>query len=981
MIGKQTTLDLNGPILSFVQQPQSVSISCEDVLLGSVATFVGIATATFPQQSPENPATNTGTIAYRWYDDNGPLFDDPPTSGGDGLTIVGANTTTLTLFENRVQRKLFLRATYIPSAYSQPPGSAVEVGTARSTGRAIGDYIDSNIAELNLSPTIILTSEPLDQTSAETRDANFSVTAVSTDGSPLSYQWQLNDIDLQDTTDETVSSLPSTTTLTITDNLGGSTVVNFNQLSSYSNFITGRTYTLVSNSNLETTITALGAGGGTSIVRGVAGGVGGSSSAGFTFIAGQQYRLIVGGRGADGGSGGFGGGGNGGGGTGVGGGGGGYTGLFLSTVSQSNAIIISGGGGGGNDDPASGGVGGGSSGSGSSGRNGGAGTQSSGGSAGGADGSPGSSGSALQGGPGGAGGGGGYFGGGGGQFYFGCCAGGSGGGGSGYIHPTLLINASTTAGGGSSGDGSFRIDLLSATKTATVTASGTKTPNLTIRTDTLGLNQVKCIISHPTACNSPVITRVANFNVVEARQIVTAEGYNNTSTCSILDFNLDNGNYSIDSSVVDSDTICLYASEKDLEVEVDLYAANGVNVGSFVGGEGGYSKVRFSMKRNEEFIIKGIKSNTGLFLYRKGSLIAVVGQGGNAGTSGNGGPGGGVNVAGGNGSGRSSGSGGLLTSSGQLTTSGIFGSLSNVSTSSILSGDSKATGTLGGRTISCPKGNYWISQGKSPCEDVGNVKFRLSNGTEVSNSAIITRGFKDNYSINATAGRGIDNGGNGGSGATGGSGGVGSGGGGGSGYTNDFVNIITAGLGGNTGRTRINIKSTVGNFFVDSFGRILILSSVTVGKDPRTLTKTTDRVLPNTDTCIDDARWQNFIELARTQNYRLTATLNNSTIRITNATDNNIRRMINGNNITLKNSLTAWEDTGYVYQLLALAWDETDASGGRGFGVDYSILSWSPASAYGFGYYGDSRNPFFVGSTYNHFTANWWILPPGVPDF
>jgi hypothetical protein len=91
--------------------------------------------------------------------------------------------------------------------------------------------------------------------------------------------------------------------------------------------------------------------------------------------------------------------------------------------------------------------------------------------------------------------------------------------------------------------------------------------------------------------------------------------------------------------------------------------------------------------------------------------------------------------------------------------------------------------------------------------------------------------------------------------------------------------------------------------------------------------------------------------------------------------------MINGNNITLKNSLTAWEDTGYVYQLLALAWDETDASGARGFGVDYSILSWSPASAYGFGYYGDSRNPFFVGSTYSHFTANWWILPPGVPDF
>jgi hypothetical protein len=979
MISKQTTLDLNGPIISFVTQPQPVTLSCEDILNGARASFTGLATAIFSQQTPENPATNTGTISYRWYDQNGPLFDDPPPEGGDGLTIVGANTNTLTLFDNRSQRQLFLRATYIPSAYSQPTGSAVEVGTARSTGRSIPDFVDSNIAELKLNPTIILTSDPLDQTSAETRNTNFSVTAASTDGSGLSYQWQLNGVNLEDATGDSFSSTPTSTTLTITDNLGNSSIVNFANVSSYSNFITGRTYTLVSNANLEVNLTASGAGGGTSINRSVAGGAGGLSTGRFTFIANQQYRLIVGGRGANGGGGGFGGGGNGGGGTGVGGGGGGYTGLFLNSISQSNSIIIAGGGGGGNDDPASGGAGGGTTGSGSSGRNGGAGTQTAGGTAGGADGSPGSPGSALQGGSGGAGGGGGYFGGGGGQSYSGCCAGGSGGGGSGYLHPTLLTNTSTTIGGGSVNDGSFKIDLLSAVKQVTVTASGTKTPNLTVRTNSFGLNQVRCVISHPTACNSPLTTRTANFTVVPARQILTAEGYNNTSTAVTLDFDLKDGNYSIDSSVIDSDTICIYASEKDLEVEVDLYASNGSNVGSFIGGQGGYSKIRFPMKQNEEFIITGIRSNSGLFLYRKGSLIAVVGQGGNAGSSGNGGAGGGVNVAGENGSGRSSGGGGPLINSGQLTTSGIFGSLSNVSTSAIRSGDSKATEPLGGRTISCPKGNYWISQGKSPCEDVGNVKFRLSNGTEVSNSAIITRGFKDGYAINATAGRGTDNGGNGGVGATGGSGGVGSGGGGGSGYTNGFANIITTGLGGNIGRTRINIRSTIGNFFIDSFGRILILSALTVGKDPRTLTKTTDRVLVNTDTCIDDARWQQFIELARTQNYRLTATLNNSTIKLINATDNNIRRMINGNNITLKNSLTAWEDTNYVYQLLALAWDETNVSGGRGFGMDYSILSWS--SVYGFGYYGDSSNPFFVGSRYNYFTANWWILPPGVPDF
>ena len=52
------------------------------------------------------------------------------------------------------------------------------------------------------------------------------------------------------------------------------------------------------------------------------------------------------------------------------------------------------------------------------------------------------------------------------------------------------------------------------------------------------------------------------------------------------------------------------------------------------------------MKHKEEYVIRGLKSNTGLFLYRKGSLIAVVGSGGDAGTTGNGGNGGGVNLAG-----------------------------------------------------------------------------------------------------------------------------------------------------------------------------------------------------------------------------------------------------------------------------------------------------------------------------------------------
>jgi hypothetical protein len=785
MISKQTSLDLNGPILSFVQQPQSVSISCEDVLLGTVATFVGIATATFPQQTLENPATNTGTIAYRWYDDNGPLFDDPPASGGDGVTISGSATTTLSLYSNTRSKKIFLRAEYVPSAYSQPLGSAVDVGTAKSTGNAINEPIDSNIVDLDLKPTIILTSQPLDQTAAETRNAVFSTSAFSSDGSNLSYQWQFNDSNLSDATEQTTSTTPVRTTLTITDNFGQTTTVDFASLSTYSNFVTGRTYTLVTNNDIQTTITALGAGGGSSIERGTAGGVGGSSSAGFTFIAGQQYRLIVGGRGADGGGGGFGGGGNGGGGTGRGGGGGGYTGLFLSAVSQSNAIIIAGGGGGGANDPANGGAGGGLNGGNAGnfpGRGGGGATQTSGA-------------GALQGGAGSAGGGGGYFGGGGGTPFNICCADGAGGGGSGFLHPTLLTNTSTSLGGGSSGDGSFRIDLVSAIKTVVVTASGTRTPNLTIRTDTLGLNQVKCIISHPTACNSPIITRIANFSVVSAREILNFESVNDNGTfLGSGSVNLFNNptTFSADPNNV-ARSLVIYPPEKDIRVRITLAAGAGGSRGSR-GGEGGLSVFEYTLKQNTEYTLKlgaatpptgGANGGGGAaYLYEKARLIAVCGGGGGSGTSGRGGDGGGIGVGGEFGQGRNSGAGGRVVTTGNLPSgSGAFSS-----------------GSSGGQASGCTIGDHYRFIGFSPCQDVGQRQWTGFGGNVTSQTAFIQRGYKAGLGYRNNGGNGGGNEGGGGSGAYGGNAAVGdgSGGGGGSGYTDGSIILLSTRLGGNS---------------------------------------------------------------------------------------------------------------------------------------------------------------------------------------
>ena len=58
-------------------------------------------------------------------------------------------------------------------------------------------------------------------------------------------------------------------------------------------------------------------------------------------------------------------------------------------------------------------------------------------------------------------------------------------------------------------------------------------------------------------------------------------------------------------------------------------------------------------------------------------------------------------------------------------------------------------------------------QGVSACSDVGTTQFRLPDGTIVTNTGTIVRGYKAGYGINETYGGEASNGGRGGSGATG----------------------------------------------------------------------------------------------------------------------------------------------------------------------------------------------------------------------
>ena len=211
------------------------------------------------------------------------------------------------------------------------------------------------------------------------------------------------------------------------------------------------------------------------------------------------------------------------------------------------------------------------------------------------------------------------------------------------------------------------------------------------------------------------------------------------------------------------------------------------------------------MKQNEEYVIAGLVDSVNTpFVYRKGSLMACVGEGGKSNTSGSrGGFGGGVNIAGADAP-PGEGQGGPLVV--PLTLQGKFGSSFIAPT--VYPGDRQSGDGTGGFTIRCTKGVYYAQQGVAPCDDIsGSTQFRLSDGTVVTNTNEITRGFKAGYNIMQTAGGGRG-GLRGGNGATGGNGGQGPNraGGGGSGYADGSVTVVDTRLGGSTEHAKVLLR-------------------------------------------------------------------------------------------------------------------------------------------------------------------------------
>lgn len=331
-----------------------------------------------------------------------------------------------------------------------------------------------------------------------------------------------------------------------------------------------------------------------------------------------------------------------------------------------------------------------------------------------------------------------------------------------------------------------------------VVQSNSNSTSFTTTTSTIGTQKVQFHafttingVQYVTSSNE------ADYIAVAPRSIIRFEAFDliNNQMAS-LETNLDDGNFTLSDSVFSSsnNVVTFYAKEKDLTLNLNLKSSKGQDSASSSGGEGGTSTIQFVIEQDIEHTLLGVTNNSAIFLYKGSQLYVVVGQGGNAGLT-DGGSGGGVGLAGLNGVGSGGGNGGAT---GSVSLNGIFGS--TLSSVTLQSGDTLATAPNGGRTISCTKGQYWLNQGISPCSDnsTSKIKFRSTDGTEISDSSEITRGFKPGYTITTTSGlkSGV-NAGNGGNGAYGGDGGTTGGGGGGSGYSDGSVTLVSATSGGN----------------------------------------------------------------------------------------------------------------------------------------------------------------------------------------
>ena len=370
------------------------------------------------------------------------------------------------------------------------------------------------------------------------------------------------------------------------------------------------------------------------------------------------------------------------------------------------------------------------------------------------------------------------------------------------------------------------------TQTIKTTISGSQSKSMTIQSDTVGIQTVRCLITHPTAAlnegqatlpseenesdgvlDSGLLTVTRNFETISSVNLqqsnLTAEIVRDDDV-NVFDDSTQNlflGPLNLQATTEDFDmtrAITVFPTEENIAVRIEMAGSAGQGFNGNSGGEGGKCTFTTTLLKNTEYTFKlGAtieptssigRGGAGAYFYEKGRLLVACGGGGASGWyGGTGGDGGGAGVAGASGSGSNRGAGGIKYNDGNLPAAGVLPS-----------------GATGGKIESCTTGGYWNTQGFSPCSDIGQRKFVLANGQINNSTQTILRGYKaadinSDYGFRHNGGNSQVRGANqlfvggGGAGASGGNAasGADSGGGGASGYSNGSVTIVSTQQGGN----------------------------------------------------------------------------------------------------------------------------------------------------------------------------------------
>lgn len=271
----------------------------------------------------------------------------------------------------------------------------------------------------------------------------------------------------------------------------------------------------------------------------------------------------------------------------------------------------------------------------------------------------------------------------------------------------------------------------------TFTASGVTTPNLTISGTTSGQYEISAAVSHPSAINSPLQSSEVNYTITAPRNSINYEFVSeiNAILATTGSVNLNTNRLVLDFNATRPLQI-LYAPEKDVRVRAEIFGA----IGEDSGGQGGYSLIEFVMQRNVEYVVTRDDAGKAIFIYRKGSLMAAVGSGGDGGGSvSRVSPllGGGVGLLG------VPEPTYLAKSDGTIVSTDLLPIVNGGLTNSIAT----EIGRVSTRTIvlgvayKCPIGSFY--KNITPCSDItGNVQFRVRDGSIVTNTASIQRGYK-----------------------------------------------------------------------------------------------------------------------------------------------------------------------------------------------------------------------------------------------